>query len=62
MNNYIVERVPPKYLTAESRGEDVWYCHMRGFPYIPVMGSIGEKSKAVKACKEHNLDGRVRYS
>jgi hypothetical protein len=62
MNNYIVERVPSKYISGAHSDEEIWYCHQRGYDYIPVFGSIGEKSKAVAVCKRMNLDGRVRYS
>jgi hypothetical protein len=62
MNDYIVERVPHKYAYNFLTGGDLYYCHKRGFPHIPVFGSVGDKKKAVKACKEMNIDGRVRYS
>ena len=61
--NYIVERVPSKYIDASGRANanEIWYCHMKDFPNIPVLGSIGDKKKAIEVCKTMNLDGKVRY-
>lgn len=46
---YIVEEIPSKYRTAETP-KDTYYCHMVGYPHIPVFGSIGDKQKAKKMC------------
>jgi hypothetical protein len=45
-NPYTVSRVPGT--------SDTWYCHHKGYPYIPVFGSIGDKKKAQKVCKLYN--------
>lgn len=50
---YIVERVPKQ--------PDLWYCHQKGYGYIPVFGSIGSKQKAASVCRTRNIDGKVRY-
>lgn len=34
--------------------EGFWYCHQRGYAYIPVFGSIGDKVKAQKVCNMMN--------
>lgn len=34
--------------------EEFWYCHMVGFAYIPVMGSIGTKKHAKAFCDMYN--------
>lgn len=44
---YVVSRIP------ECR-EETWYCHMEGFPYIPVFGSIGTKQHAERVRKMYN--------
>ena len=31
-----------------------WYCHKRGYAYIPVFGSIGDKRKAQRVCDTMN--------
>lgn len=31
------------------------------FFYVPVFGSIGDKQKAMAACRMMNVDGKVRY-
>ena len=28
--------------------EEFWYCHLEGYGYVPVFGSIGTKSHAKK--------------
>lgn len=55
-NGYVIEKVPTRY------GGDgkTWYCHMRGYSYVPVFGSIGSRQKAESVCKVMNLDGKVR--
>ena len=62
-NYYLIERVPSKYADprAAREGVELWYCHMNGFPYIPVGGSIGIKEEAAAVCKIMNLNGRVYY-
>ena len=56
---YVVDIVPQKHLTSESKGETVYYVHMDGFPNIPVFGSIGTKAKANKICRQYNADGKL---
>lgn len=53
MSRYIVEEVPPKWFTTPTP-EKVYYCHEKGYDYIPVFGSIGSKEKANKVCKMMN--------
>lgn len=59
---YVVERVPQKYLTGCPPEEKPWYCHKKGYDYIPVMGSIGTKQHAESVCRAYNLDGKVHYA
>lgn len=40
--------------TYDDNGKECWYCHLEGFPYVPVFGSIGDKAKANKVCKMMN--------
>lgn len=43
------------YIISECpKDPGVWYCHMRGYPYIPVFGSIGSKQKAKAVCDMYN--------
>lgn len=53
MKKYIVEQVPSKWLKGKVT-EPVYYCHEKGFDYIPVFGSIGSKEKATDICKLMN--------
>ena len=61
---YMIERVPTKYAdpAALHDGVEQWYCHMKGYPYVPVFGSMGTKAEAAAVCRTYNLDGKVRYS
>ena len=43
----------PYVVSHEPKSGD-WYCHMRGYPYVPVFGSIGDKRKAKKICDMYN--------
>lgn len=43
-----------KYVVSEDKKSGAWYCHMEGYPYIPVFGSIGDKKKALAVMKERN--------
>lgn len=45
------ERKKP-YVVSEKDG--FFYCHMRGYPNIPVFGSIGDRKKAESVCKTMN--------
>lgn len=60
---HIIERVPHKYgdPAAEHDGVELWYCHKKGYDYIPVFGSIGTKKEAAAVCRTYNLDGKVHY-
>ena len=58
---YVVEKVPHNMLAPGTEGP-VWYCHMVGFPNIPVFGSIGAKKEAEAMCRQRNLDGKVHYA
>lgn len=42
----------PYIVTQDKSGN--WYCCKRGFAYIPVFGSIGDKRKAQKVCDMMN--------
>lgn len=53
MNDYVVAQ--------DKKQKDIYYCHKRGYDYIPVFGSIGDKEKAKDICKLMNHDGKVRY-
>ena len=68
MNNnfYVVEQVPYDMLgdiqyEQKNKWDRPWYCHMRGYEYIPVFGSIGTKEEAESVCRKMNTDGKVRY-
>ena len=37
-----------------SKDGNVWYCHHKDYPYVPVFGSIGTKQKALKVMRERN--------
>ncbi len=51
---YIVEKVPSNWLSGKIPEEGVYYCHEKGFDYIPVFGSIGTKAKATEICRLMN--------
>lgn len=61
---YMIEHVPTKYADPHALhdGAEQWYCHMKGYPYIPVFGSIGTKAEAAAVCRAYNLGGKVHYS
>jgi len=40
-------------VSYDSKGQ-FYYCHMIGYPDIPVFGSIGDKRKAQKVCDMMN--------
>ena len=42
----------PYVISQDESG--AWYCHKRGYPYIPVFGSIGSKAKARRVCDMMN--------
>lgn len=42
------------YVISQDTKSGAWYCHMRGYSHIPVFGSIGSKSKAMRVCKMMN--------
>ena len=42
------------YIVSQEPKSGAWYCHMRGYPHIPVFGSIGDKRKAKKVCNIYN--------
>lgn len=58
---YIVERVPSDRLRGYNGDEELWYCHKKGYDYIPVFGSIGTKKHAESVCRVYNLDGKAHY-
>ena len=61
---YVVSQVPPskvEYFEPRAKNEKVYYCHIRDFPNIPVLGSIGSYKKAKAMCDLYNQrhTGRV---
>ena len=49
------------YTISQDKKQGFWYCHKKGYPNIPVFGSIGDKRKATKVCKMMNeTTGRKR--
>lgn len=42
------------YVVSKDDRSGAWYCHRRGYPYIPVFGSIGDKAKAMGICRMYN--------
>ena len=42
------------YVISQDKSQGFWYCHMRGYAYIPVFGSIGDKKKAQRVCDMMN--------
>lgn len=46
---------PYAYVVSFDKKCGMWYAHMRGFPYIPVFGSMSEsKSRALAVMRERN--------
>ena len=43
-----------EYVISYDTKGGFWYCHMVGYPYIPVFGSIGDKRKAQGVCNMMN--------
>ena len=43
----------PYVISHDAKG-NFWYCHKRGYAYIPVFGSIGDKNKAQRVCDMMN--------
>lgn len=43
-----------KYTISQDKKSGAWYCHMEGYLYIPVFGSIGDKKKALAVMRERN--------
>lgn len=33
------------YTVSKDSKSGLWYAHMKGFPYIPVMGSFSKKNR-----------------
>lgn len=58
---YIIEKVPAN-MRAEDYTGPLWYCHMKGFPHIPVSGSIGTRQHAAAVCRYMNIDGKARFA
>ncbi len=36
------------YMISQDKQSGMWYCHKRGYKYIPVFGSIGKRAQAAK--------------
>ena len=50
-----MSKKPLPYTVSEVKdAKGVFYCHHRNTPQIPVFGSIGDKAKANKVCREYN--------
>lgn len=47
-----MEKKKPYVVSKDKSG--AWYCHRRGYPYVPVFGSIGDKAKAMEICRMYN--------
>lgn len=44
-----------KYQVSQDMKSGIWYCHLKGFPYIPCFGSFCEKqSEAKEYAKMYN--------
>ena len=39
---------------TDEHGHTFYYCHRKGFPYVPVFGSIGSYQKAKSVCDTYN--------
>ena len=39
---------------TDKNGETFYYCHRKGFPNVPVFGSIGSYQKAKSVCDTYN--------
>ena len=50
---YVVKAASPGQARSLD-GSPVYYCHLDGFPNVPVFGSIGSRQKAVKVCRMMN--------
>ena len=48
MMPYVIEK------KTDKNGETFYYCHRKGFPYVPVFGSIGSYQKAKSVCDMYN--------
>lgn len=43
------------YTVSQDQKSGLWYCHMRGYPYVPYEGSFSEKkSEAMEYAKMCN--------
>ena len=43
-----------RYVVSQDKKSGAWYCHLQGYQYIPVFGSVGDKDKARKVCDMMN--------
>lgn len=48
------------YEISQDKQSGAWYCHKKGYDYIPVFGSIGDKRKAQRVCDLYNMKRRVK--
>jgi hypothetical protein len=46
------------YTISQDSKSGAWYCHKKGYPNIPVFGSIGDKKKAQEICRIRNNRGK----
>jgi len=49
-----MDRQEKPYTVSHDTKGDFWYCHKRGYAYIPVFGSIGDKKTAQRICRTMN--------
>lgn len=42
------------YVVSQDKKSGAWYCHMKGYDYIPVLGSVGDRRKAEEICRLYN--------
>lgn len=48
------DKDPARYVVSKDDKTGTWYAHMRGYPYVPVFGSIGTKAHATVVARLRN--------
>ena len=48
------DKDPMRYVVSKDDKTGTWYAHMRGYPHVPVFGSIGTKERATKVASLRN--------
>lgn len=49
-----MQKAEKPYTVSKDHKGGFWYCHKKGFDYIPVFGSIGTKKQAQEICRLMN--------